>query len=260
MSKKLNNEVEHVIQLYDSGQSIGEIAEQFGSYPNKIRRMLLKAGKALRSHSEAQAKAIAAGRHKHPTKGVKRSEAVKKKISEGVYTVWKNLSEDELRQRSQTAKEQWAKMSLGERQKIQQAAIKAIRKSAAEGSKLEKFLHEVLTEANYVVEFHKENLLANIKLHVDIFLPTLSVAIEIDGPSHFLPIWGEDNLQRNMKSDLEKTGLLLSNNIVLIRIRHRQKNVSQKLKRTIKEKLLSKLDDISRQFPDRDNRYIELEV
>ena len=47
----------------------------------------------------------------------------------------------------------------------------------------------------------------------------MGIAIEIDGPSHFLPVWGEDALKKNISYDQKKQGLILGRGLTLIRIK-----------------------------------------
>jgi very-short-patch-repair endonuclease len=56
-------------------------------------------------------------------------------------------------------------------------------------------------------------------MSIDIFLNDHGVAIEIDGPSHQLPIWGEAKLIKTQQIDDMKTGLLISTGIRVIRIK-----------------------------------------
>jgi len=114
-----------------------------------------------------------------------------------------------------------------------------------------------LTEAGIKVEFHKEHLLLNENLHIDLFLPEINVAIEVDGPSHFEPIWGEEALERTQKSDRQKNGLILNSGFVLIRVKQK-KTISEKYKRDLSTSLICKLREISDKYPSRENRYIEI--
>ena len=88
----------------------------------------------------------------------------------------------------------WEDMTPAERTKNQSKAYKAIRKASEEGSKLERYLFAGLLKDGYRVNFHVEQKLSNQKLQIDMVIPTLKLAIEVDGPSHFEPIWGEKNL------------------------------------------------------------------
>jgi very-short-patch-repair endonuclease len=134
----------------------------------------------------------------------------------------------------------------------------AVRESSKTGSKLENFLLYKLLECDYKVDFHKEQILSNTRLQIDLFLPTMSVAIEVDGPSHFEPVWGEDVLKKNQKYDTKKNGLILGKELVLIRIKQ-TKDYSDTRARILLEKLLDELRTIKNKFPDRDKRYIEIE-
>ena len=73
----------YVIKQYQQNSSTYSIAKELGTYPKKIERILKKNGITLRTRSQAQANAIKTGRSKHPTKGEKRSEEEKNKISRG---------------------------------------------------------------------------------------------------------------------------------------------------------------------------------
>jgi very-short-patch-repair endonuclease len=151
-------------------------------------------------------------------------------------------------------------MPEGKRQEILKAAGDAVRAAAKEGSKMEKFLYEALTNAGFVIEYHVEGRVPNVRLEIDLFAPELGVAIEIDGPSHFLPIWGEESLKKNIDADMNKTGLLLAAGFVIIRIKQLSNTVSKKGQRDILESLIKELNGISHQFPEEGKRLIELEV
>ena len=70
-----------VKEYVENNKSTYEISESLGTYPNKVRRTLVKLGVKLRDKSKAQSTAIKSGRHKHPTQGTERSENDKVKIS-----------------------------------------------------------------------------------------------------------------------------------------------------------------------------------
>jgi very-short-patch-repair endonuclease len=98
-------------------------------------------------------------------------------------------------------------------------ANEAVRATSKTGSKLEKYLLQKLLADGYKVDFHKEQTLLNTKLQIDLFLPTHNIAIEVDGPSHFEPVWGDDSLNRNKKYDAKKEGLITGKGWGLIRIK-----------------------------------------
>lgn len=225
-------------------KSFCEIAEELGTYPQKVRRAAIKLGIKIKDKSEAQSMALKAGRAKHPTDGRKRTEQEKITISEALSKSWDENKERKVAH-SKKAKEIWAAKSDVERQEFFNLAGKAIRKASKEGSKMEKFLSEALTNAGFVVEYHKEHLIENDRLHLDIFIPSLSLAIEINGPSHYKAIWGDDNLRRNRRADTEKMGLLNHAGIALLRVKCMRRNIYQKTQRDILAKIIDVLNGVS---------------
>ena len=245
-------------QLYTKDKkSFQQIAEQLGTYANKVRRDAIKLKIKIRNKSEAQKNALETGNHKHPTKGSERDEITKNKIGLSVMNSWESLSMKELNNRRHKAKEQWNNLSDDQKELMISNANKAVRESSKTGSKLEKFILNALLADGYHVDFHKEQMLSNTKLQIDIFIPSLSVAIEIDGPSHFLPVWGEDALNRNIKYDNKKTGLILGKGSVLIRIKQ-TRDFSKARASLIYEALAKELKKIKNKFPEINNRTIEL--
>ena len=238
-------------------KSFGQIAESLGTYANKIRRDAIKFKIDIRDKSEAQKNALNSGVVSHPTKGKKRSEEVKSKIGSSVMNHWDNMSDQDLLNRQNKAREQWAKMDDDQKDNIIRLANQAVRSSSKTGSKLEKFLLGELLKNKIRVDFHKEQNLLNTKLQIDLFLPELNVAIEVDGPSHFLPVWGEESLKRNIKYDNKKTGLLLGKGCVIIRIKQ-TKDFSPTRARLIASKIIEEIDKIKIKFPDSNNRIIEI--
>ena len=105
-----------------------------------------------------------------------------------------------------------------------------------------------MTEAGYTVDFSQQKLNSNEKLEIDLYIPKLKTIIEIDGPSHFFPIWGEEKLQKQIKADLQKSGRILSRGYAIIRVK-----VIGKVNLVNKEKLISNitqtLKSIEKNFP-----------
>lgn len=206
-------------EYVDNNKSFKEIADAHNTYANKIRRDAKKLGVSIRSRSEAQKNALQTGKHKHPTKGKVRSDEEKQKIGMSMYKSWKSQDAAQRKNRSLKAKAQWQAMSDVEKENLQTAAHKAIRETSKTGSKLEKFLLRKLIENGFKPEFHKEQILSNTKLQIDIFVPETNTAIEVDGPSHFEAVWGDESLARNQKYDQNKNGLIIGRGMRLIRIK-----------------------------------------
>lgn len=251
---------EILTDLYVNQQlSWQEIAKKFNTYPNKVRRDATKLGIQSRTKGEAQSLALKTERHKHPTKGTKRSETLKQQIGDKVSQSWSQLSVQQKHERQNQARECYNNKTFDQKQALHQAALKGVQKAAREGSKLEKYLYNELIKAGYHVEYHKQHLILNEKLHLDLFLPKLNVVIEIDGPTHSQNIFGEKILQQTKKTDNEKSGLVLAKGMVFIRIKSPQ-NMSAKRQRDIFKNLLTVLYTISQKYPSRNNRYITLGV
>ncbi len=260
MKAKLDNFYWMKEQYQDKGRSLQDIADELGTNRQRIRRSLIRLGIERRDKAQAQQAALNSGRAAHPTEGKPRPEHVKMKIAEGVHKEWANADEKTLRERSERAKEQWSRKTPEERQRLLKMAQDAVRVSAKEGSKLERFLRDELTKAGYDVRYHVSGIVPNANLEVDLLLPAQSVAIEIDGPSHFLPIWGDDNLQRNIRADLQKTGLLLGQDLVVVRVKQLSNNVSKLTKRKLLNSVLEAVQKVEEKFPQKHDRLIELEI
>ena len=260
-SQFLQKHKEFIIDQYmNKNKSTYEIAQELKTYPNKIRRALKTLGVDLRDRSTAQTVAIASGRHEHPTKGKKRTEAEKIAISDGMSKFWDDMEDTERDRRSKLSKTQGDEMSEEEKANLRKLAAAAVRKASKEGSKIEKFIHEGLTAAGYEVIFHKRGLIANDKMEVDLFLPVLKTAIEIDGPAHFLPIWGETNLQKHIRADAQKAGLLINRGYAVLRVKNIIRNLSSKNMRDALNAVIVELQKIEKKFPSPSKRLIEIET
>lgn len=247
-----------VVKMYtDENKSTYEIAKSLNTYPNKIRRILKKLGYELKDKSEAQKMALATGRSSHPTYGKKRSDAEKIKISNSLVDYWGDMSEKEKDRRSELAKENWKKMSEEQREHMRSKGIAAIQLAATHGSKLEQFLYERLISAGFKVKMH-ELIIPAENLEIDLYIPELKTIIEVDGPSHFFPIWGEEKLTKQINADLRKSGSLLSRGYVIIRVKSLgQESLSKR--EDIIAQIIKHLGLIKNKFPPSSKRFIEVE-
>ena len=216
-----------IVDLYQQEKySTYEIAQMFETYPNKIRRVLIKHGICLKSRSEAQKNALSKGAAKIPTQGKKRTKDEKIKISKSLKNRWKNITEEEYNKHIDRCKKRWMSMSEQEKKSMNDTAIAAIRLAGKEGSKLEKFIKQELTREGFVVEAHKKDLFPTTTLEIDMYVSGLKTIIEVDGPSHFMPIWGEEKLKKQIKADQQKTGLILGRGYAIIRVKHLSDNLA----------------------------------
>lgn len=242
----MDNHQAQIIEMYTiQNLSTHVIAEHFGTYHQKITRYLKRWGVVLKSKSTAQKEALSSGRFEHPTKGTIRSDEVKQKISAKMVDSWAELSSVEKKRRVEKARENWDNLPEEQKKSLQEAAHAAIRVSAKDGSKLEIFVKDGLISAGIAVIFHKKELIPNNRLEVDLFIPHNKVAIEIDGPSHFLPIWGEAKLLKTMASDMQKGGLLNANGVHLIRVKQLVKTVSTFRANKILQELIDTINSLN---------------
>lgn len=241
-------------------KSTYEIARDLGSNPKAIQRALVTLGVPRRSYSQAQKTALSKGTAKHPTAGRKMGEAYKLRTSEAVAKYWASLSDAEKEKKSEVGKALWEAKPAAEKEAMGKAAADACRKAAKDGSKMELYIVENLRKAGYSVEFHKIGLIPSDKLEIDIFLPELRLAIEIDGISHFEPIWGEANLQRHERSDSRKSGLLLTHGYAMLRVKQTTKTLSASKKRTVFAAILTEVEKFDKGMPPEGERYIEIEA
>lgn len=254
-----NIDEEYVIKRYGENHSTYSIAKELGTYPKKIERILKKNGYKLRDKAEAQSLAIKSGRTKHPTKGKKRSAEEKLKISVGTEKRWKEMPEEQKKKISKEAQKRWEKISPEKKRSMQENAGRALRMAAIEGSKAEKSLKGKLLEGGYDVMLHKRNLIEG-NFEIDLFLPEINTIIEIDGPQHFVPIFGEKKLRETIKFDSIKNGLLLKKGFCVIRIKYMCKHISQSVERRLWNLVSVEVDKIKKKFPPRSKRFIELEI
>lgn len=242
MSKDLN--AAEIAQKYKNGMSTYDIAEEYETYPNRIRRVLLKHGIIRRDKSSAQKTAIEAGRSVHPTKGRERTPAEKLKISTATVQHWKDLSPEDKLKKVEVSKELWKQISPEKKEEMRKLANEQIRKAAKNGSKLERLIQDALIEEAIMYESHKKDVISTQKLEIDLYLPSFRTIIEVDGLSHFEPIWGEENLQKQQKFDNQKDGILLSKGFNIIRIENISGSLALAKIAILKQKLLAVLKEI----------------
>jgi len=240
-----------------NNKSFRDIADSCGTYANKVRRDAVRFNIKIKDKSEAQKNALASGKIKHPTEGKTRSQEIKDKIGLSVMNSWDNLDESTIQARKDTARKNWENLSDDTKSNILHEANLAVRRASKTGSKLELFLFDKLLNDGYRVDFHKEQSLLNTKLQIDLFLPTMNVAIEVDGPSHFEPVWGKDALKRNKGYDDKKSGLILGKGLVLIRVKQ-TRDFSKSRASVIYNALKDHLEQIANKFPDSNNRTINI--
>tara|TARA_R100000152_G_C6770793_1_gene197093 strand:- start:1141 stop:1968 length:828 start_codon:yes stop_codon:yes gene_type:complete len=257
-----------IIKMYKSGCSSYEIADALDTYSTRVLRALKFLGKTLhddenyfkRDYSEAQRLALKKGRAKHPTEGKSLNKDHKQKIGESRSRAYHNLSDKEKQRISKISKKNWDAMGKAKQEEIRHLALESVRNASKLGSKTERHLNNGLTEVGYTVEFHKTGLVFGSDLEVDLFLPEFKTAVEIDGPGHFFPIWGEEKLVKQQIADTAKQGILINNGYVIIRIRQIDKSISLTKMNHLLKLIIDELKSIDKKFPSVKKRLIEIEV
>ena len=247
----------YTTMYHKNNMSWQEIANQIGTYPNRVRRDATKLGIESRSKSDAQKVALSEGRVEHPTEGKRQSQETKIKISESQGMVWDNMDDDEREYRSQIGLDSWNKKTEHEKSDFFKRSTEAIQEASRNGSKVELYLFEHLIELGYRVDKHKEHILQNEKFHIDLYIPSCRTAIEVDGPMHFEPVFGEEKIQKRIAADSQKNGLILSAGMVLIRVKL-TKRESQRYLRQIADNVMGIINNIEKKFPRKNERYFEV--
>ncbi len=243
-----------IVHLYESGLSVRELSVQFNGAPKTIKKILLDAGLSIRSRGEQQSLEFKSGkRTKKPN-----SEITKQKISNTAAANWRKLSKEKREELVENARKRWYDIPEAKRDEMRDKAFDAIRETSKEGSRLEMVVLDALKEAGFHAKHHVKGFLPNEKLEVDILIPEFKTVIEIDGVSHFLPIWGEEALKKTMSADDRKSGLLIKAGYVLLRIKCMNNHVSDYLERRCAEIVLEEMDKIRVEVPK--EKYIEREL
>jgi len=244
MSKPIEMNTVDVVQMYKDGSSTYDIAKKYGTNPNRVRRLLNKQGVKLRSKSQAQKNAIETGKIEHPTKGRKRTKEEKLAISASAVRYWNDMDDKERTKRRKQAEKSWNEMSDAKKEDMRRKGLRQIQKAAAEGSKLEREVQKFVSAAGYHFQAHKKDLIPQKKYEIDLYIPALRTIIEVDGLSHFSPIWGEEAFRKQVEADAKKDGVLLSRGFNLIRIENKTSSMAIAKLAALQEELTKALEEI----------------
>ena len=221
MPDKLINEHD-VHQLYTrEGLSMRKVAEKLSVPLATLSRFMKKHGIEARSKAQAQKNYLRD--NEHQMKGRRHTDATKKKISSSLGEFWDNLSDEEReevkRKIGSAWQRKWAAMSNQERKLMMEGLSSKAKEVQGQGSRLERFIAEELRKRDYVVEELSTNYTAGKDFEVDLALPIECVAIEVDGPTHFLPIYGKEHLAQQEERDNRKDEMINAAGYSVLRIR-----------------------------------------
>ena len=159
--------------------------------------------------------------NEHPMLGKNHSESTRRKISHSLEEFWNGISpqeREEYKARIGSAwKNKWASMTDEEKENML-AMLSEKSKETKGSSKLEKFIAQSLRDAGFLVEEKTANYTPGNQFEIDIALPKFGIMIEVDGPTHFKPIYGEESLLRQQERDERKNAIIIGAGLNLLRI------------------------------------------
>ena len=200
---------------YKKNLSVSAMAEEMGTYPNRLYRLLKRLGIQRRSASDAQRIALSSGKREHPTEGKPVPDEVKAKMGKSKLENWRNLSDKEKEEFRKKQQEIWNSRATKPHQSPKKQ--EGLKKAAQSGSKLELFVYNELKNRGYIVEHQKEHFLKKDTFHTDLYLKDFNTIIEIDGPAHHTDIFGQNKLTKSQIRDAEKNNLVIHNGMYMIR-------------------------------------------
>lgn len=204
-------------------RSTCDIASEHGVFPNTIRRELVKNGIQPRNKSDAQKKNLE--RNGHPMEGRERTDEEKERISLGLHHFWhadnkSNKAAQKLRKHlGELAKKHWDELSESDKNEIINKMHLASAKVSGAGSKSENAVAKMLMDKGFNVVQRSRDYTPGGQFEIDIAIPDKNIAIEWDGATHFMPIYGEDRLAVVQEKDERKDAVLLTNGWTVIRCR-----------------------------------------
>lgn len=194
-----------------------------------LSRFMKKHGISARNKAQAQKNFLK--ENDHQMSGRKHSQETKAKISSSLGDFWDNLSEEDReavkRKIGDAWRRKWAGMSEQDRKIMMHDLAAKAKQTQGKGSRLERFIAEELRSRNYTIEERSTNYTAGKDFEVDIALPLEMIAIEVDGPTHFLPIHGAEHLEKQKDRDARKDDMINSIGWSVLRIRDNNGPLSQ---------------------------------
>jgi len=231
-----------VRRLYiDEGLSMRGVAQNIRVSLATLSRFMKRHGIITRDKAQAQKNYLK--EHDHQMSGHKHSEETKQSISLGLGRFWDGLTDEargEYKRRMGSGwKRKWEAMSEQEREALMRDLSTKAKAVQGQGSRLERFIAEELRQRGYLVVERSTNHTAGKDFEVDLALPKEMIAIEVDGPTHFLSIFGEKHLEKQQERDARKDDMINAIGYNVLRVRDNNGALSQlritKIEQAIKE-------------------------
>jgi hypothetical protein len=234
-------------------KGITTIAREIGCFPEQVRRALRKFGIPMRSKSQSLKHYYENG-GEPALKGQTLPQEYKDSISKSMHSYWQSLPDNERERRInefvKQSQKAWENTPQDEREMHLYVMNRARMETSRHGSRIQNDVRDLMSN-DYRVMTEVGNLRGGLKLRIDIFLPKYGIAIEIDGPSHYEPLFGEDALKKSKLRDKRKNDILTNSDIKVIRVRLPHKTyrrflaleIYNELKKLIKNR--KKLKDIT---------------
>lgn len=244
MSKKSSVDISEIRRLMEvEGLSTYKIADKLSISQAHVFRLVKKWNTnnpnnpiKLRSKSEAQKTFLE--KNGHQRVGTTHSEESRTKMSDAIGAFYESPDGAKAKEKIADAKrEEWASFDDTEKKQIMdemRAGISEANRSGEGGSKFENFIADGLEAAGFLLERRTRKWLGKDGLEIDIALPNNRLAIEIDGPTHWQPIHGQEQLLKVQAKDKRKDSLLMTGGWDILRVRDDSGSLSAiRLKRVI---------------------------
>jgi hypothetical protein len=159
---------------WDLGKSAAMVAREAGTYPNDVRRQLLKYWPSLRDRSETMKAALAGGHATPPMAGRRHTAESKLKASASASEYQASLSAAQREAARAAGKARWAATPPAQQDRFRRAGEKGLKEAGERGSRLERFLRRKLGRAGVAVELGGD--------YGDLFLRDFGVAVFVCPP------------------------------------------------------------------------------
>jgi len=121
--------------------------------------------------------------------------------------------------------------------------LKELQPKICKRSKLEKWIADELIILYPSLDF-QFNKRKHISYELDIYIPSIKLAIEINGVHHYRPIYGQEKFEKIQKTDQEKVKACKTLNIDLLVIDSTpQRNFSVKSSQVFLDEIINKIDE-----------------